>query len=307
MRVLVTGASGFAGTYLCRALADAGHEVVAAASGGVVDERLDVTDREAVLAAVRRIRPQGIFHLAAIAYVPAAEQASGVADSVNRGGTASVLDAAHEMGARTLVVSSGAVYGRLSDAELPATEATPTRAVGVYAESKVAAEAECFARARRQEIVVVRPFNHTGPGQAREYVCSDFAAQLAECEAGLRPPRIEVGDLSAERDFCDVRDVVRGYAALFERGRAGEVYNLCAGRPVAVSAVLSMLRERVRGLSVEIVVRDERLRAGEVSRFYGSHDKATRETGWRPEIPLASTLADLLDDWRARIRRPDAP
>ena len=305
MRILVTGASGFAGIHLCKLLRSAGHDLIGAASNGAVDVSLDVSDAPAVLQTFRRYRPEGVFHLAAIAYVPAAENASVLTDVVNRGGTANVLDAAHDVGARTLVVSSGAVYGELSPSELPATERTEPRAKGAYAESKLAAEAECASRRARQEIVIVRPFNHTGPGQARDYVCSDFAAQLAECAAGLRPPRIEVGNLSVERDFSDVIDVVEAYRALFEHGRAGEIYNVCSGRPTSIARILDILIGLI-GTTIEVVTRDERVRSQDVSRTYGSYAKAEREVGWRPSRPLEQTLAALLDDWRRRVSQDGA-
>lgn len=300
MRMLVTGASGFAGVHLCNSLRAAGHEVVAAASGGEVDVPLDVCERAAVLDAFARTKPQGVFHLAAVAFVPAAEDSTELADAVNRGGTANVLDAAAHVGARTLVVSSGAVYGNLSERELPATEQTPARPSNAYARSKLAAETECAMRASAQEIVVVRPFNHTGPGQSREYVCSDFAAQLAECEARRRPPRIHVGDLRVERDFSDVRDIVEGYRLLFVNGRPGQTYNLCSGRSTSVARVLELLIGLAE-IDVEVVSAEERLRAHEVNRLYGSYAKAEHEAGWRPTRALDRTLAELLDDWRRRI------
>jgi GDP-4-dehydro-6-deoxy-D-mannose reductase len=307
VRILVTGASGFAGVYLCRLLRSAGYEVVAAASQGVVDVRLDVSDATAVRETFREYRPRGVFHLAAIAYVPTAEKELALTDAVNRAGTANVLDAACDVGARTLVVSSGAVYGDVLDSELPATERTEPHPKGAYAQSKLAAEAECASRRARQEIIIARPFNHTGPGQAREYVCSDFAAQLAECEAGTRPARIEVGNLSIERDFSDVNDIVEGYRALFEHARAGETYNLCSGRPTAIAHILDILI-RLSGIKIDVVTRDERLRSRDVNRAYGSYEKAERAVGWHPSRPLERTLGELLDDWRRRVNRsvPDA-
>jgi len=303
MRVFVTGASGFAGTHLCSHLRALGHAVVTAASGGVVDFPLDVCDAAAVRAALGEARPEGVYHLAGLAYVPEAERNTDLVDAVNRGGTANVLDAAHDVGARTLVVSSGAVYGRVAESELPVREESPLRPVGAYAESKAAAEAECARRVGRQQIVVVRPFNHTGPGQAREYVCSDFAAQVAECELALRRPVVDVGDLRSERDFTDVRDVVRAYVAALERGKSGATYNVCSGRATSAAAILDTLRELAR-VDFRVRVRDERLRAGEVSRFCGDAGKIRAAAGWWPDIPLRTTLANLLDDWRSRLAGP---
>jgi GDP-4-dehydro-6-deoxy-D-mannose reductase len=273
---------------------------VTAASGGVVDFHVDVCDAGAVRSALHEARPEGVYHLAGLAYVPAAERDTDLVDAVNRGGTANVLDAAHEVGARTLVVSSGAVYGRVAEADLPVGEDAPLRPVGAYAESKAAAEAECARRVGRQHVVVVRPFNHTGPGQAREFVCSDFAAQVAECELGLRAAHVEVGDLRSERDFSDVRDVVRAYVAALEHGRSGAAYNVCSGRATSVAAILETLGALAR-VTFEVRVQGERLRAGEVTRFCGDAAKLRSAAGWSPSIALRTTLADLLDDWRRRL------
>jgi GDP-4-dehydro-6-deoxy-D-mannose reductase len=302
MRALVTGASGFAGAHLCRRLRELGYELATAASSGDVDYHIDVRDRRAVASAVEASAPDYVLHLAGVAHVLAAEAQSEQADAVNRGGTANVLDAAFEVGARTLVVSSGAVYGRLADDELPAREDMPPRPQGAYAVSKVAAEAECRRRAGRQEVIVVRAFNHTGPGQARGYVCSDFAAQIAEREAGLRAGPVLVGELRSARDFTDVRDVVDAYVRVLERGAPGETYNVCSGRAVSAGQVLEILRG-LAGVDVDVRIERQRLRAGGIMQFYGSNAKLAAATGWEPAWTFEATLADLLDDWRERVRK----
>jgi GDP-4-dehydro-6-deoxy-D-mannose reductase len=302
LRFLITGSTGFVGRHLTALLQSEGHEVAGLGLGSGADYAVDVRDREAVVAAASDCRPDGVFHLAAIAFVPAANADPVAADAVNHAGTANVLDAAAAAGARVLVVSTGAVYGTLDPSRLPADEATELRPQDAYAASKAAAEHACIERAGRQEIIRVRPFNHAGPGQAPQYVCSDFASQIAECEAGRRAARIEVGDLSAERDFTDVRDVVRAYLLAWERGLAGEVYNVCSGRAIAISWILDTLVSMAR-IDVVVEVRAERLRASDVSRAYGSFAKLEAATGWRPRIPLERTLTDVLDDWRRRVAR----
>lgn len=300
MRLLVTGASGFAGGYLCRHLSGAGYDVIAMGedSNGAVS--VDVRDREAVLSAVEEACPDGIIHLAAVAFVPTADADPNLSDAVNRGGTINILDAARERAIRVVAVSSGAVYGPLGETELPATEDLPLRPQRGYAESKAAAELECERRRGVQDVVRLRPFNHTGPGQSPAYVCSDFAKQVAECEAGLREPRIEVGDLRSQRDFSDVRDVVRAYAHAFEHGVAGEAYNVCSGVGTEVGSVLEQLIAMSR-VPVAVEVNQQRLRPGEVNKLYGSFAKLQSHCGWRPQIPLATTLADLLDYWRGHL------
>lgn len=306
MRLLVTGVSGFAGTHLRSHLDLRGHEVVPLGFEGAAGERVDVCDASAVRRAVEEAAPDGIFHLAALAFVPAADDSAARTREVNVAGTANVLDAARDVGARTVVVSSGAVYGRVPAELLPVTESAPLAPVGAYAESKAAAEAECERRREFQEIVRVRAFNHTGPGQASAYVCSAFARQIAEIEAGSRPPVVRHGDLRVDRDFCDVRDVVRAYVDAFESGRAGEVYNVCSGKAVSIAEILETLTE-MSAVPVSAAPSEDRLRPKDLDRLYGSPAKLRDEAGWTPLIPLRSTLSDLLDYWRRRLREADGP
>jgi GDP-4-dehydro-6-deoxy-D-mannose reductase len=183
---------------------------------------------------------------------------------------------------------------------MPITEDFDLDPADAYARSKVAAERECIDRAEDQEIVRVRPFNLTGPGQSGEYVCSDFAARIAEAEEHGREARLCVGDLSSERDFSDVRDAVRGYALVLERGVAGEAYNICSGRAVAISHVLELLISQAR-VKVQVETEKGRMRPGEVKRSYGSAAKLERGFGWERDYALERTLGDLLEDWRARL------
>ena len=261
---------------------------------------IDIRDRDAVIGVFKDTRPDNVVHLAAVAYVPDANADPGLADAVNRGGTVNVLDGAREVGARSLFVSSGAAYGSVSSDDLPIVETQALGASDSYGLSKVAAEKECVSRKGSQDIIRVRPFNHTGPGQSPQYVCSDFALQLVKAESGLRDARIEVGDLRAERDFSDVRDVVRAYVSLLEDGEDGEVYNVCSGVATPIQEVLDMLIAQV-AVPVEVAVQSERLRPGEVSRAYGSYDKIHGATDWTPNITLRDTLGELLESWREQV------
>lgn len=300
MRCLVTGASGFVGRHLCRELERCGHSVAALGTDECCDYRVDVRDRDAVAGAVREAAPSAVYHLAAVAYVPYANADPETADAVNADGTVNVLDAAAAVGARALAVSSGAVYGRVPADRMPITEEFELAPVDVYARSKAAAETACVERAASQSIVRVRPFNLTGPGQSREYVCSDFASQIAAAEAAGHDARLRVGDLSSERDFSDVRDAVGAYVAALERGRPGDVYNICSGRPVAISRILDILASCAR-VRVDVEVQETKLRPDEVKRYYGSARKLQDVAGWRCTIALERTLGDLLDDWRVRL------
>jgi GDP-4-dehydro-6-deoxy-D-mannose reductase len=302
VRVLVTGATGFVGTHLCSALRDRRLGVLSLGTDPGSDYQVDVRDAQAVMAAMRDAKPTGVFHLAALAFVPSADSDPALADAVNRGGTCNVLDAAAVVGARTLVVSSGAVYGRVPEEALPVSESWPLAPVGAYAKSKAAAEEACIGRAAVQSIVRVRPFNQAGPGQSPLYVCSDFANQIARCELNESEECVlAVGDLSAERDFVDVRDAVEAYIVAWERGAAGEVYNVCSGVPVAIGTILDLLLA-MSPAKPTIRPRSERMRPSEVKRYYGTSERLHAKTGWSPTSPLVRTLGDLLSDWRARVR-----
>ena len=149
-------------------------------------------------------------------------------------------------------------------------------------------------------MVRARPFNHTGPGQTPDFVCSALARQLAAIEAGRQPPVVRAGNLDPVRDFADVRDIAAGYVALLERGRSGAVYNLCAGTGVSIAEVIAILRTHAR-VPVRVWSDPARRRADDLPRLVGSHARATRDTGWHPCHPLEETLGLVLDDWRRRV------
>ena len=300
MRCLVTGAMGFVGRHLVAELDSRGNAVVSLGTDEDCDYRVDIRDASAVESAVKDSGAEAVYHLAAVAFVPRANADPEVADAVNRGGTANVLDAAAGVGARSLVVSTGAVYGKVAAEDMPIREDQNIAPVDAYARSKAASEEECERRSGVQEIVRVRPFNLTGPGQATDYVCSDFAGQIAAAEVGGVPARMRTGDLSAERDFSDVRDAVRAYVLALEQGVAGEAYNICSGTPVSMRTILDTLIS-FASVPVEVETESSRLRPGEVKRAFGSAEKLCSIARWEREYPLERTLADLLDDRRAAV------
>jgi GDP-4-dehydro-6-deoxy-D-mannose reductase len=321
MRILVTGIGGFAGRHLASALIALGHEVhgtvsgtagkarLADVSGGsavATDARLhilDVRDAGAAQALLAQVRPQGLFHLAGIALVGGTNRDPAAVFAVNAVGTLNVLAAvrAHAPECRVLVVGSGDAYGALGAADLPVREDCRFRPLSSYGASKAAADliAHQWAHGYGLDVVRVRPFNHTGPGQGRGFVCPDFAEQLVAIEQKRRPPRIAVGNLDVVRDFSDVRDVVAGYVAAWEKGQSGEAYNVCSGTGRSIRAVLDALLELTR-LPVEVVVDTSLVRAHDVPELVGSPDRLRSETGWQPRHPWRDTLTDVLEDWRAR-------
>jgi GDP-4-dehydro-6-deoxy-D-mannose reductase len=321
VRCFVTGIGGFAGLHLAEALLAAGHEVTGTVTGAAgraplralaarhprfVPEQLaiaDVSDRVAVERALAAASPERVFHLAAVAFAPDAEADPARAFAVNVLGTVHVLDAALAVapGARIVVAGSAEMYGAVAPADLPVGETAPLRPVNLYGVAKAAADLAAFERwwTRESAVIRVRAFNHTGPGQRPEFVCSDFARQIARIEMGLAPPILRVGNLRAERDFCDVRDVVRGYDLLAERGTPGEAYNLCAGVATSVGAIVGMLAAE-SGVAIECREERGRLRPHEVPTVVGSAAKAAA-LGWAATIPLRQTLRDLLRYWREQL------
>jgi GDP-4-dehydro-6-deoxy-D-mannose reductase len=317
MRVLVTGIGGFAGPTVGAALGRAGHEVLGLVHRRDGSPRLDalglpreaihvgdVTDPEGMAGLVATVSPDALVHLAAISFVPAAERDPQAAYRVNVGGTLAVLGAvrARAPRARVLIVTSSDLYGACETSALD--EAAPMRPRTIYGASKAAADVAAgqWARAYGLHVVRARPFNHTGPGQAPEFVCSAITRQMAAIELGRQPPVMQVGNTDPVRDLSDVRDVAAGYVALLERGTPGAAYNLCAGAGVSIAEVVAIVRSLGR-VPVQVRTDPGLQRRVEVPRVVGNHDAATRDTGWRPTIPLADTLGALLDDWRERLAR----
>lgn len=295
MKALVTGAGGFVGPYLTAHLEASGDEVVG------TDLEVDVTDAEGVRKALLAARPEVVYHLAAASHVGTSWTAPLDVLRVNTEGAMNVFLAAIEAGVdRVLMIGSAEQYGRLTPDLLPVKETTPMRPVSPYGASKAAAEmmASHAFHGRGLPVVCVRAFNHIGPGQSEALVASSIAKQVAEAEragGGV----VRTGDLSPRRDFTDVRDVVRAYRLLVERGEPGEAYNVCSGRDVAIQELADHLAGHARA-EVRFELDPERLRPVDVPVVRGDNAKLGAATGWRPEIPLEDTLGEILDWWRAR-------
>jgi len=299
VKALVTGASGFVGRHLVEHLEDLGQEVVCVDRS---TDGVDVTDAEAVHALVGSIGPDVVYHLAGWADVGGSWSAPVEAFRANAEGTLNVLLAAADAGVkRVLAVSSADVYGIVTPEELPLTEDSPLRPASPYAASKVAADYLGLQAwlGRQLPVIRVRAFNHLGPGQTDKFVAPALASRVAraEIEGG---EVLTVGDLSARRDFTDVRDVVRAYRLLIEHGEPGEVYNVCSGVDLAVQDLADQLVAQSR-VPLRLEVDPELLRPVELPVLRGSHDRLTAATGWEPEIPISQTLTDLLTDWRIRL------
>ena len=294
MRALVTGATGFVGPHLVDHLRASGDEVV-----GLDDGIVEVCDPDAVTSWIASHAPEVIYHLAGWADVGGSWAAPQQAFRVNAEGTLNVLQAALAAECRrVLVVSSADVYGIVDERDLPITEEHPLRPVSPYAVSKVAADYLGLQAwlGRHLEVVRARSFNHLGPGQSDRFVAPAIASRIAANERDGND-EIPVGNLAARRDVTDVRDVVRAYRLLLEQGEAGQAYNVCSGVDVAVSELAEQLLAMAKR-PMRLVVDPERHRPVDVPVLRGDPTKIGRATGWAPAIPLAQTLADVLDDWR---------
>lgn len=298
VRALVTGAHGFVGHWLGEHLRAAGDEVVE-----TDHHSLDVMDPDGARRVVAEVRPDAVYHLAGFSDVGASWSRPVDAFRINADGTLHVLLACRDADVpRVLVVSSADVYGVVAADELPLTEESPLRPSSPYAASKVAADYLALQAhlGWGMGTIRVRAFNHLGPGQTDKFVAAALAARIAHNEAEGRDV-VPVGNLSPRRDFTDVRDVVRAYRLLVERATPGEVYNVCSGHDVAVTDVadrLLAMAERPMRLEVD----PELERPVDVPVHRGDNGKLRAATGWEPTIDLDQTLADLLDDWRRRVR-----
>ncbi len=299
MRAVVTGARGFVGEHLVAHLDSMGDDVTSLDRTG--PDPIDVTDGDRLVERLGALRPDVVYHLAAFTHVGESFNAEHEVLRVNAEGTANVLAAGRAADvARVLVVGSSEQYGVVDASAVPLTEDTPLRPVSPYARSKAMAEAHALAAFSEtgQGVLCVRAFNHTGPGQPPRFLVPALAVRIVDAErAGL--DTITVGNLDPVRDYSDVRDVVRAYRLLVEHGEPGTVYNVCSGRGVTVAEIargLLALAER----PLELVVDPQLVRATDVPVLVGDPTRLQRATGWRPEITLAQTLADVLTAARAR-------
>jgi GDP-4-dehydro-6-deoxy-D-mannose reductase len=272
------------------------------ATDGVDAYAIDLLDGPTVLEGVRALQPEVVYHLAALASVPASWERPGDTLVENALATLNLLEAVRSEcpGARVLVVGSGEIYG--PPETLPVTEDAPLSPQNPYAVSKAAVDllAGMYASAHDLDIVRVRAFNHAGPRQSTEYVVSALARQVAAgLEAGEDPIRVVTGNPEPRRDFTDVRDVVRAYRLLGGDSLAGAC-NVCSGNAVSVAELLDMLRQVVER-EIDHVVDSARVRAHEVMEIRGSFERLRETTGWEPEIPLERTLADAVAWWRGQL------
>jgi len=305
--ILITGAAGFAGSHLVDRLTGSGASVIAwhrpggsppRESAGVRWEAVDLLDQPQVQAAIDRARPAAVYHCAGAAHVGRAWDSTAPTFATNVLGTHHVLQAIERAGltSRILVPSSALVYASADEA---LTEEHPVHPSSPYALSKLAQEMLAMKTNGGMAVMIARPFNHFGPRQDPYFAASGFARRIADIELGRWAPEISVGNLEARRDLTDVRDTVRAYQLILERGRPGHPYNVCSGRAIPIRELLDMLIARAR-VAVAVKVDPTRYRPNDTPILLGNPARLRDELGWTAEIPMEQTLDDLLEYWRRK-------
>ena len=317
MKNLITGINGFAASHLTDLLVSSGEEVIGIARDPSKNENTrhhanhiqvytcDVRRGGEIREVLKKVRPHRIYHMASVSFVPSADQDWNQAFETNVFGALQLFQAVKDckIEARIIFVGSSEEYGMIPPSDLPVRETNPLRPVTLYGVTKASASllANSFVQREGLDIIYARPFNHIGPRQSERFVCSSFARQIAGMEAG-NPKLLKVGNLEAQRDFMDVRDTVRAYKTLMEKGDVGGVYNVCSGKTTSIRTILDELK-KLTDQDFEIESDPSRFRPERPVKYYGDHALITLRTGWVPEIPLEQSLKDILSYWKKILRQ----
>lgn len=315
-KALITGITGFVGSHMAEFLLSEGLEVfgigrwrskkehIGHLNGKITILEADLLDPHSLDQIMLAVRPDYIFHLAAQSYVPASWTSPAVTLEINVVGSANLFEAVRkaQIDPKIQIACSSEEYGMVYKNEVPIKETNPIRPLSPYGVSKAAMDflGYQYNQSYGMRIVRTRGFNHTGPRRGEVFAESDFAKQIAEIEKGLKAPIIEVGNLEAERDYTDVRDMVRGYYLAVEKGEMGEVYNICSGKAYKIREVLDMLLSFSK-IKIEVKQDPKRMRPSDVPILLGDNSKFTKQTGWKPMIPFEKTMEDLLNYWRGIV------
>lgn len=306
-KVIVTGANGFVGNHLVRELSENGIEVIGIGGDRTAVQQsphisnymvLNLLDAKAA-GTIDFSGVDGVIHLAGLAAVGPSFDDPMLYVNVNVGIEVNLFETAMKQGfkPRFLIISSATLYE--AGAPLPLTEASPVDPNSPYAVSKIGQEQMAlYYQSRGFETIIARPFNHIGPGQGPGFIVPDLAQQIIACEKGSAA-EILVGNLDAKRDYTDVRDIVRAYRLLLDKGKSGETYNICSGKALSGHQILDGLLASVK-TKPTIKQDPAKMRPSDTPEVYGSHDKLAADTGWQPEIPTETTLKDVIEDWRSR-------
>lgn len=315
-KVLITGISGFAGSHLAEYLLSKKEYDI---SGTYLLEdsvernlweikkdlnliKIDLTDPKKVNNLIKSVKPNLVFHLAALPYTGTSFKAPFLTIKNNIASQMDVLSAIKDNNlfhTKVLVVSSGEIYGLVKKEDLPIDEETKLMPTSPYAVSKIAQDflGLQYYLSYNLKVVRVRPFNHIGPRQSSNFVVADFARKIAEIEKGTVDPIVSVGNLTAKRDFTDVRDMVRAYVLAIEKGKLGEAYNIGSEKSYKISDILNKLL-KISKVKISIRTDREKLRPVDIPELLCDAGKFKKLTNWKPEIPIEATLKDALDYWR---------
>lgn len=313
MKSLIIGAAGFVGKHLINYLKEKNEAICATklphealTISGVDIVNLDILNQDDISKLLIDFQPDYIYHLAAQSSVSVSWSKPALTIDVNIKGTVNLLEAARflEKKPRILLIGSGEEYGYISSDDLPLKEETPLRPGNIYAGTKIAQGifGQIYEKAYKLDIIIIRAFSHTGPGQTDTFVLPSFCKQIAMIEAGISPPIIKVGNLDAKRDFTDVRDVVSAYYLLAKKGISGEIYNVGNSNSISIRTLL----DKVLALSkIDITVELDpaRMRPSDVPIIEADVSKLTSQTGWTPQIPLDVTVIDVLNEWRKLYKK----
>ncbi len=321
MRALITGINGFVGGHLAEHLLALGEwdlyglartpELVLPQLRGAVQlVCADLSNPAQTAAAIARVQPQVIFHLAGQPFVPESFRDPATTLTTNVLATLYILLALidQRLSTRVLVVGTNEEYGQVRPEDMPLDENVPLRPTSPYGVSKVAQSmlALQYHLSHKLDVVRVRPFTHIGPRQNDRFVSAALARQIARIEHGLQPPIVQVGNLGAQRDFTDVRDIVNAYTMVVQHGVSGEVYNVGSGRALPIRTLLELLLAASTA-QVEVRLNPELMRPIDVPLVVCNANRLRSCTGWEPRIPLEQTLADILDYWRERVAAEEMP
>lgn len=309
MRIFISGATGFVGSHLINLLSASEHTIYGTSfpQKPTPAEKnilfLDIRKEKEVFRAIEKIKPHWIFHLAAISNVRHSWEKRRETLETNLLGTFYFFEAVRNFSSqsRILFISSSDIYGDVSSEEKILKEEDSFHVVSPYAFSKVSGEllSKFYTQIENLDVIIARPFPHTGLGQSSDFVCSDWARQIAQIEKGLAKPIIKVGNLKVKRDYTDVRDVVRAYFLLMQKGRRGEIYNICSGEVFSLQKILNLLLS-FSSHSIEVKVDTKKLRKADISVLVGNNQKIKKDTSWEPEISIEKSLLDLLEYWRQK-------
>lgn len=312
VKALIIGAAGFVGHYLADYLINECHMEVhvtklpheTVQNFKVIQHNLDIMNRDSIETLLFSVHPEYIFHLAAQSSVGVAWKNPGLTIDINVKGSLNVMDAIRQLyyKPRILLIGSGEEYGYVRNEEIPIKEDTLLRPGNIYAATKACQNmiGSIYAKAYDMEVMMVRAFNHIGPSQAPMFVVADFCKQIAEIERNKRKPVIVVGNLQAKRDFTDVRDVVRAYALLAQKGIKGETYNVGSGNAVSIQAILDIVLSKTN-CKIQIEIDPNKIRPMDAPIIEADITKLYELTGWKPQITLEQTISETLKFWRESI------